>query len=74
MVMQKHWYLGFFGIVGIWMCPEIWAAPTADGAWLDLTYLFWFLWFLYLVPETKDQKADRDSTRSHPERRTPHDH
>ena len=59
MKMQKHWYLAVLGLVGIWNFPDVWANfQTESGSYWDLSNLLWFLWFLYLVPESSEEGAN----------------
>ena len=57
--MQNHWYLGLLGVIGFWQFPYVWTVLIGQSAdYLDLTNLLWFLWFLYLVPDT-DAETDQ---------------
>lgn len=60
MKMQKHWYLGFLGLIGLYFFPKVWAVFTGDGSWFDLSNLLWFLWFFYFVPDTKTDTENSD--------------
>lgn len=61
MTFQKHWYLGFLGLVGIYKFPEILEFFLTDGSWWGLSTALWFLWFLYFIPETAPDISDDDS-------------
>ena len=63
MKMQKHWYLGLLGLIGLFDLPQVIGVFQSDGSWWDLTGILWFLWFLYLIPESKDDaKANPPSS------------
>jgi hypothetical protein len=54
--MQNHWYLGLIGLVGLWKFPHIWHFFVGQsGNYWDLANLLWFLWFLYLIPEERNE-------------------
>ncbi|PCI02924.1 MAG: hypothetical protein COB78_11590 [Hyphomicrobiales bacterium] len=53
MKMQKHWYLGFLGLVGLYKLPTLISLFQGTGSWWDLSNALWFLWFFYFVPESK---------------------
>lgn len=56
MQMQKNWYLAVLGLIGIWKFPEVWSfLQSKRGSFWDLSNLLWFLWFLYLVPESGEE-------------------
>jgi hypothetical protein len=48
---QRHWYLGFLGLVGFWMFPSFLEAFQYGQPWWDFLNALWFLWFLYFIPE-----------------------
>ncbi|MFT5254603.1 MAG: hypothetical protein ACI87N_003679 [Flavobacteriales bacterium] len=48
---DKHWYLGFLGLIGFYKVPSVWAFFQGDGTFWDLTNLLWLLWLLYFLPE-----------------------
>lgn len=48
--MQKHWYLGFLGLIGIYLLPSLYSAIAADGNLWELSNILWFLWFFHFVP------------------------
>ncbi|PFW58539.1 hypothetical protein COL13_06705 [Bacillus cereus] len=54
--MQKNWWLGFLGFIGIYKIPGMIEAFQADGSWLKLIGLIWLLWFGYFIPEKKDKE------------------
>ncbi|MFL0400453.1 hypothetical protein ACH0BP_01740 [Bacillus nitratireducens] len=64
MKMQKNWWLGFLGLIGIYKIPGMIEAFQADKGWLALISLVWLalislvwlLWFGYFIPETKTDK------------------
>ena len=60
MTFQKHWYLGFLGLIGVYQFPKLIGVLQATGSWWDLTAALWFLWFLYLVPEIKKTDGNND--------------
>jgi len=65
MRMQKHWYLGFFGLVGFYKLPTLIAFFSATGTWWDAANVLWFLWLLYFVPEQEaDTEAATDAGKS----------
>jgi len=59
MKMQKHWYLGFLGLVGLYKIPTLIAAFNGTGHWSDYLNVLWFLWFFYFVPEDKAEKENK---------------
>lgn len=59
MKMQKHWYLGFLGLIGFYHIPAMWAVIANGAHWMDLSNLLWFLWLFYFAPETR--KTDKDA-------------
>ncbi|MFK5978925.1 MAG: hypothetical protein QM488_08580 [Rhizobiaceae bacterium] len=59
MKMQKHWYLGFLGLVGLYKFPTLWAALNGAGHWSDFLNVLWFLWFFYFAPETKKDAEEK---------------
>ncbi|SIQ10414.1 hypothetical protein SAMN05878494_0321 [Bacillus cereus] len=52
--MQKNWWLGFLGLIGIYKIPGMMEAFQADGSWFKLIGFIWLLWFGYFIPEKKD--------------------
>lgn len=58
MTFQKHWYLGFLGLIGVFALPKLFGVFQADGTWWDLTSVLWFLWFLYFIPDTNAKTSD----------------
>lgn len=61
MRLQKHWYLGFLGVVGVYELPKLISVFQPDGSWWDLTGALWFIWFLYFLPAA-DTGASDDRT------------
>jgi hypothetical protein len=55
MQMQKHWYMGFLGVIGFFQIPAATAYFSGDGPWYNLLGLLWFLWFLELIPESEGE-------------------
>lgn len=53
MKMQKHWYLGFLGLVALYKLPTLWAAINGAGHWMGFSGVLWFFWFFYFVPGTE---------------------
>ncbi len=62
MARQKHWYLGFLGLVGIYELPQLIAAFQPGGSWWGLTAALWFLWFLYFIPEARGGNGDETTS------------
>ncbi len=58
--MQKRWWLGFLGLIGIYKFPDAIAAYNGQASAWEYIYLSWFIWLLYLVPE-KAPKAGAGS-------------
>lgn len=56
MKMQKHWYLGLLGLIGLYKAPTLWAAINGMGDWTDFLNVLWFLWFFYFWPEAKPEE------------------
>jgi len=56
---QKHWYLGFLGLIGVYELPKFIGAFQSTGSWWDFTAALWFLWFLYFIPESKTDSSDK---------------
>lgn len=56
MKLQEHWYLSLLGLVGLYKFPTIWDYFQGTGAIWDLLNLLWFGWFLYLLPESDDNR------------------
>lgn len=56
MKMQKNWWLGFLGFIGIYKIPGMIEAFQADGSWMKLIGFIWLLWFGYFIPEKKDKE------------------
>jgi hypothetical protein len=54
--MQQKWPLGFLGLIGLYKLPTVLAYFQGSGTAWDLTNLLWLLWFLYLIPESKEEK------------------
>ena len=59
MEMQKHWYLGFVGLIGVYKLPGIIETFQAIGPSWHLASLAWLIWLLNFLPETK---SDRQPT------------
>lgn len=57
MIFQRHWYLGFLGVIGLYKIPVLIGAFQAGGSLWDLTSALWFLWFLYFVPDLTPCRA-----------------
>lgn len=53
MKMQKRWWLGFIGLVGVWKAPTVLAAVRGDGSAWDFLWLTWLIWLLYFIPERR---------------------
>jgi hypothetical protein len=62
MEMQKEWWLGFLGFVGLYKLPLIIGFFNASGSLWDLASAVWLLCFLYFIPEPK--QGGPDMTRS----------
>lgn len=58
MKLQKYWYLGFLGLIGIYHLPALMATFQGDGSWWGMTNALWFLWFVNFIPE----RRNRDNT------------
>jgi len=54
---QKHWYLGFIGIVGVLNFTHAIGPFFGHGGWWDTTSLLWLLWFSYFIPETETNSS-----------------
>lgn len=52
MQMQKRWWLGFLGFIGIYKLPDVMAALNGQASAWEYIYLSWLIWLLYFVPET----------------------
>ncbi|CAM1374296.1 conserved hypothetical protein [Tenacibaculum litopenaei] len=50
---DRHWYLGFLGIIGIYKLPEILCFFTCGASFWVLLNVLWFLWFSYFIPTAK---------------------
>ena len=50
---DKHWYLGFLGIIGFYEFHQVIAFFNGHASFWALTSLLWFLWFLYFIPNKK---------------------
>jgi hypothetical protein len=48
MIMQKHWWLGFLGSIGLYKLPEVLSYFQGTGSALDLLNLCW-------LPENTDR-------------------
>jgi|TARA_R110001632_G_scaffold41641_2_gene104836 hypothetical protein len=59
MIMQKHWWLGFLGSIGLYKLPEVLSYFQGTGSALDLLNLCWLLWFLYFLPEENTDKVEK---------------
>lgn len=57
MRLQKNWFLGFLGLIGVVKLPDIMVAATGFGPWTDLVHLLWFLWFLNFIPDFDEGEA-----------------
>ncbi len=53
--LQKYWYLGFLGIIGIYQWPEVLAFFQGEASFWVLSDLLWFLWFSYFIPQKKNK-------------------
>jgi hypothetical protein len=51
--MQKRWWLGFVGLIGLWKLPTVIAAFRGDGGLWDYQWLTWLIWLLYFIPERR---------------------
>ncbi len=58
MRMQKYWYLGFLGLVGIYFLPEVTKVFSGEASLWKLTNILWFLWFLNFIPDGKSEKRE----------------
>ncbi|MBO6637547.1 MAG: hypothetical protein JJ920_03620 [Roseitalea sp.] len=58
MTLQKNWYLGFLGLIGLYKLPQVMDFFGAGGSWWDLAGALWLFWFLFFIPEDDPQKAD----------------
>lgn len=56
--MQKHWYLGFLGLIGFYKLQLAVAPFSGQGPWSDALNLLWFLWFSYFLPKQRTEKSD----------------
>ncbi|MDA2255908.1 MULTISPECIES: hypothetical protein [Bacillus cereus group] len=54
MKMQKNWWLGFLGFMGVYKIPGMIEAFQVDGNWMKLIGFIWLLWFGYFIPEKKE--------------------
>lgn len=72
MGLQKHWYLGFLGVIGIYELPAIVDAARGGGALWHLSGALWFLWFMHFLPDgtardanqgTRQQKGEKHDER-----------
>ncbi|PKJ53302.1 hypothetical protein CWE34_22985 [Bacillus sp. SN10] len=54
MKMQKKWWLGFLGFIGVYKIPGMIEAFQTDGNWMKLIGFIWLLWFGYFIPEKKE--------------------
>lgn len=57
MTMQKKWYLGFLGLIGIYKLPTVLGFFQGTEQWWELLNLLWFMWFLYFIPEGKKENS-----------------
>ncbi len=55
---QRHWYLGFLGLIGFWTFPSVLEAFQNGRPWWDFLNILWLLWFLYFLPEAAPSEAD----------------
>ncbi|USG61117.1 hypothetical protein NBZ79_18330 [Sneathiella marina] len=60
MKLQKYWYLGFLGLIGLYKLPVLWAAFTGAGHWGDFLNILWLYWFFCFVPERKPEGQEQD--------------
>ncbi len=51
--LQKHWYLGFIGLIGFYKLSTVINYFQGNGSIWELINLLWFLSFLYFIPEDK---------------------
>lgn len=51
MKLQKRWYLGFLGLIGIYKFHDAINAFSGATSWVDALSLGWLIWFLYFIPE-----------------------
>lgn len=51
MRLQKRWYLGFLGLIGIYKFNDSIAAFSGSTSWIEALSLGWLIWFLYFLPE-----------------------
>lgn len=58
MTLQKHWYLGFLGLVGIYAFPDLTKVFSGHDSLWQLTNLLWLLWFLNFLPDTNSRKSE----------------
>ncbi len=58
MTLQRYWYLGLLGIIGVYQLPDSFAALTGFAPWYEALNLAWFLWFSYLIPNWRGQELD----------------
>ncbi|KFM98799.1 hypothetical protein D0U04_14720 [Bacillus clarus] len=59
MKMQKNWWLGFLGFVGVYKFPNVIDAFQGEKSWLTLISLIWLLWFGYFIPEKKEEEEGK---------------
>ncbi|MCW9130787.1 hypothetical protein OF830_07405 [Bacillus paramycoides] len=59
MRMQKNWWLGFLGFIGVYKIPSMIDAFQGDKGWFSLIGFIWLLWFGYFIPEKKDKEEGR---------------
>jgi ribosomal protein S18 acetylase RimI-like enzyme len=50
---KNNWWLGFFGFIGLIYIQDIIAVFNQEASIFNLLYCFWFLWFLYFIPNSK---------------------
>ena len=57
MRLQRHWYLGFLGLIGFYSLPIMIAVYQGTEPWWKLSGALWFLWFLSFVPKFAKEKS-----------------
>lgn len=62
MRLQKYWYLGVLGVVGIYAFPDLTKVFSGEHSLWSLTNLAWFLWFLNFLPEDAPTESPKPQT------------
>jgi len=57
-IMQKDWYLGFIGIIGILKFPAL-LSLFNGGDLRHLLNILWLFWFLFLLPVKNNKRSDK---------------